>query len=468
MVKKKLLKSIFFSVGANFSTLLVSLLLLIMLPKLAGVQGFGYWQLYLLFTTYTALLHFGWVDGVYLKYGGKEYSNLDKKLLSNQFIILTIMLFIIVCLVSLFLFKSNFILNKKIILISVFFSALFVIPRGFLIMILQATDRIKDYSKLTIYSSIMFTSLLVTLFLFKVTEFYMFIFVDLFVKFLSLLITMYVCKDLFLNINFSYKENKKLKNEILDNIKSGINIAIAYVAGVLIIGIVRQGIEVKAGIIEFSNLSLSLNFVNVILIFLNALAVVFFPIIKKSDALQKKRYYLNLNKTISILFYFIFLLYYPLLLIIDHYFPEFKKISAIFFIIFPIILLEGKNSILNIVYLKSLRKEKIFLFINIILVILSAVLTYTIIIKLGFYNYASLIIVFILALKYMLMTLVIAKEMSINISHSLFEDMFLVVIFIIINNQMNFGLSFVVMVSISLCNLILYIANKKKFKGDNL
>lgn len=463
-----MLKSIFFSVGANFSTLLVSSLLLIMLPKLAGVQGFGYWQLYLLFTTYTALLHFGWVDGVYLKYGGKEYSNLDKKLLSNQFILLTIMLFIIVCLVSLFLFESNFILNKKIILISVFFSALFVIPRGFLNMILQATDRIKDYSKLTIYSSIMFISLLVTLFLFKVTEFYIFIFVDLFVKFLSLLITMYVCKDLFLNINFSYKENKKLKNEIFDNIKSGINIAIAYVAGVLIIGIVRQGVEVKAGIIEFSNLSLSLNFVNVILIFLNALAVVFFPIIKKSNAFQKKKYYLNLNKTISILFYFVFLLYYPLLLIIDYYFPEFKKISAIFFMIFPIILLEGKNSILNIVYLKSLRKEKIFLLINILLVLLSAFLTYTIIIKLGFYNYASLIIVFILALKYTLMTLVIAKEMSINISNSLFEDMFLVVVFIIINNQINFGLSFVVMVSISLCNLILYILKKKKFKGDNL
>lgn len=467
MVKKKLLKSILFSVGANFSTLIVSSILLIMLPNLIGVKGFGYWQLYLLFTTYTALLHFGWVDGIYLKHGGEEYNNLDKKLLSNQFFILTTILFIIVCLASFFLFESNFDLNKKIIYISVFFSALFVIPRGFLIMILQATDRIKDYSKLTIYTSIMFILMLVNLFLFKVSEFYIFVLIDLIVKFFSLLITMYVCKDLFLNINFRYKENKKLKNEIFDNIKSGINVAIAYVAGVLIIGIVRQGVEIEAGIIEFSNLSLSLNFVNVILIFLNALAVVFFPIIKKSNALQKKKYYSSLNKKISNLFHFIFLLYYPLLLIINYYFPDFKKVSVIFCMIFPIILLEGKNTILNIVYLKSLRKEKIFLFVNMFLVLLSAALTYIIIIKLDFYNYASIIIVLILALKYLIMTLIIAKEMSVNISSTLFQDIFLVVLFIVINNQLSFGLSFLVMCIISLCNLIFYLINKKN-KGDAL
>lgn len=462
MSKKKLLNSVFFSIGANFSTLLVSLILLIMLPKVVGVQGFGYWQLYLLFTTYTALLHFGWVDGVYLKYGGKEYKDLDKRLLSNQFFVLTVMLFILASIASLLIFGSDLNFNKKIIFISVFFSSLFVIPRGFLLMILQATNRIKDYSKLTMYSSIIFILMLINLFLFQVNEFYIFVFTDILVKFVSLLITMYVCKELFLNIDFNCLEYKKLKGEVLENIKSGINIAVAYVAGVLVIGIVRQGVEIQAGIIEFSNLSLSLNFVNVILIFINALAVVFFPIIKKSNSIQQKNYYLTFNKLISNFFYVLFLLYYPLLLIIEYLFPDFEKVSTIFYLIFPIVLLEGKNSILNIVYLKSLRKEKIFLIINVILVVLSAILTYIIILKMNFYNYAPLIIVCILLLKYILLTIVIAKEISVKISRSLFKDTLLIMIFILINNQLSFSLSFLVMFLILFSNLILSIFSKNK------
>lgn len=329
-------------------------------------------------------------------------------------------------------------------------------------MILQATNRIKDYSKLTMYSSIIFILMLINLFLFQVNEFYIFVFTDILVKFVSLLITMYVCKELFLNIDFNCLEYKKLKGEVLENIKSGINIAVAYVAGVLVIGIVRQGVEIQAGIIEFSNLSLSLNFVNVILIFINALAVVFFPIIKKSNSIQQKNYYLTFNKIISNFFYVLFLLYYPLLLIIEYLFPDFEKVSAIFYLIFPIVLLEGKNSILNIVYLKSLRKEKIFLIINVILVVLSAILTYIIILKMNFYNYAPLIIVCILLLKYILLTIVIAKEISVKISRSLFKDTLLIMIFILINNQLSFSLSFLVMFLILFSNLIVSIFSKNK------
>ena len=57
--------NILYSIVANFFNLLVSLILSFVVPKLLGVEQYGYWQLYTFYVSYTGFFHFGMADGVY-------------------------------------------------------------------------------------------------------------------------------------------------------------------------------------------------------------------------------------------------------------------------------------------------------------------------------------------------------------------------------------------------------------------
>ena len=82
---KMVAKNLYYTVAANFATLGISVLLNLFVPKLLGVTEYSYWQLYVFYSSYVGFLHLGWIDGIYLKIGGEEYENLDKRNLGSQF-----------------------------------------------------------------------------------------------------------------------------------------------------------------------------------------------------------------------------------------------------------------------------------------------------------------------------------------------------------------------------------------------
>lgn len=51
---------------SNLVSLLVSTLVVFLIPKLIGVEDYGYWQLFLFYASYVGFLHFGWNDGISL------------------------------------------------------------------------------------------------------------------------------------------------------------------------------------------------------------------------------------------------------------------------------------------------------------------------------------------------------------------------------------------------------------------
>ena len=59
----------FASQGFSF---LLSILTSLLVPKVLGVQEFGYWQLFLFYSSYTGFFSLGISDGMYLIEGGKS------------------------------------------------------------------------------------------------------------------------------------------------------------------------------------------------------------------------------------------------------------------------------------------------------------------------------------------------------------------------------------------------------------
>ena len=76
---KKIIANFSYVVLSNLLTVIVSSLVVLILPKIMGVEEYGYWQLYIFYLSYAGFVHLGWVDGIYLRYGGLEYDELDKE-----------------------------------------------------------------------------------------------------------------------------------------------------------------------------------------------------------------------------------------------------------------------------------------------------------------------------------------------------------------------------------------------------
>jgi O-antigen/teichoic acid export membrane protein len=136
---KQFIHKIFYSISANLVILFVSILFSFILPKFLGQEDYGYWQLYMFYLTYVGCFHLGWSDGIILRYGGAYYNELNKSLMHSQYWLLSV-LEIFVCL-GFFLFSLFFVndVDKTFILTVIGINCILLLPRLFLLAILQRT-----------------------------------------------------------------------------------------------------------------------------------------------------------------------------------------------------------------------------------------------------------------------------------------------------------------------------------------
>ena len=69
-------KGIIYVFVANLINLIISLAKGFILPKYLSIESYALIQTYLLYVSYVGLLHFGYLDGLYLKYGGRNFEEI--------------------------------------------------------------------------------------------------------------------------------------------------------------------------------------------------------------------------------------------------------------------------------------------------------------------------------------------------------------------------------------------------------
>ena len=75
--KNNFIKSVFTVIFSNIFILLSGVLVGFVLPKIMGVDEYGYYKLFMLYATYIVLLYFGLADGMLVKYGGQGDTQMD-------------------------------------------------------------------------------------------------------------------------------------------------------------------------------------------------------------------------------------------------------------------------------------------------------------------------------------------------------------------------------------------------------
>lgn len=78
-MSNSLKKGIFYVFLANVINLIFNLITNFVLPKKLSIGSYADIKTYQLYVSYAGLFHFGFVDGMYIKYGGKNINSIDKR-----------------------------------------------------------------------------------------------------------------------------------------------------------------------------------------------------------------------------------------------------------------------------------------------------------------------------------------------------------------------------------------------------
>src|SRR4051794_13524444 len=82
---KRFARSFSYIFFANILSIVVSTILILIVPKFIGVEDYGYWQLYIFYSSYISYMSLGLTDGAYLRYGGQDYKSLHKPVFVSQY-----------------------------------------------------------------------------------------------------------------------------------------------------------------------------------------------------------------------------------------------------------------------------------------------------------------------------------------------------------------------------------------------
>ena len=411
---------------SNGLTLLVSAFSVFFVPKFIGQEDFGYWQFYVFLTAYSYVPALGWNDGVYLRYGGEEYDKLDKRVFSGQFKLL--MLF------ELFLYLVFFIClpffspaDKLTLLICAGSCMLIMAPRYFLVFTLQATNRITGFSAVLVLEKILYAALLAGVLLYGYRGFVPLLVADLIAKGVSLLYAMYLCRD------FVFRRGGPGRGDLAEakeNISAGFKLTLSGMASMLIIGVVRFAIENKWDIATFGKVSLSLSFSNYLMMFISAMGIVLFPMLRRAQKERLSEFYSPMCRFITTLLFTLMLLYYPGSMLLAAWLPKYSDSLVYMSMIFPLCIFESKYVMITNTYLKTLRREKSLALINISSVALSLGSTFVLVFVLGSLQATVLSILLLLIFRGIVSDIVLSRHMPVKVSGDIIWQLLLTATFL--------------------------------------
>lgn len=447
-------KNISYSFLANIVSMGISAFMIMLLPKFMGVADYGIWQLYLFYISYLGVFHFGWLDGIYLRYGGYYLEQLDKRKFTSQFLAISIfetMLSIVGgCL-------TYYYVEDEILRIVLLFSCMVLVPSTlftFCSFILQITNNIKQYAQLTLFQRISFLVLVLIYVLFD-SSFYGLFWINVIITYTSMLYGVCLTKEIFVP---RLENTNDILNESYENVSVGSKLLIANLAGMLMLGIVRFGISQEWDVITFGKISLTLSISNFFMVFINSLSVVFFPMLKRIDESRQKELYLKIRTVLMTGLFAGLLGYYPLYFVLSWWLPKYADSLVYMAMLFPICLYESKVVLLTNTYLKSLRQEVLMMRINFSTVLLSLVLTYVCAVVLHSLDLMVLSILVLFVFRSFVAELALAKLLKLKLIRYVVQELILTIVFILGNY---FTSHVIIGISVYSVSLIAYLYSNR-------
>lgn len=362
---------------SNCVVLISSILAGFVIPNILGVTEFGYYKLFALYLGYASLVHFGFVDGILLKFAGIKLEDINKtkfRLYSIFFICIETAVCITVILVALLFLPSN--LQYLFVLLGV--DVLLVNVTTYYQYVAQSVMRFNELSIRKILLSSGKVLLVVILWIEK-KHFLQTVNANIYVSGLVLIDAiltvwyLYTYRDITFGKRSAYSD---CKDELKAFFKNGIIITISYQASNIIFSLDRQFVSVLYDTDTYGVYAFAYNLIAMVTTVVGAVSLVLFPRLRQLDKNGVVRTFSIGMSSISIVSFAALIGYQPLCFIIRHFLPDYVYSLNYLQIIFPGLALSTCISIIMFTYYKAIDAHKTYFKVCCIILLVAAVMNY--------------------------------------------------------------------------------------------
>lgn len=422
MNRRQLGKNLKAAFIAQSVALIQSCVVTLMLPKILGVEEYSFWQLFIFYSAYVGFFHCGINDGVYLKYAGLGFNEMNRDFISGQFRIVVMIQIIFAVIMTVVLILSPIAYERRVVMFFVVIYMVIFNSSMYMSYVFQAANHTYWYSISVMIDKLFFLLSLIVLILLEIKDIYIYLCVFIGGSLLNLCYSIYKGRFFLKRSLLPYKE---LWPELKDSIKVGIALMLSGIASLLIAGIDRFFIDGHWGIIVFGKVSLALSLTAFVLVFIRQVSMVFSPALRCTSDAGKLYAYINMFRFCFFLMPWTYLLMIPGKWLINLWLPSYAESVAYLAILLPMCIFDAKMNLVFITYFKVLRREKEMMWINYFVLVLSVILG-----GIGVYIFNSLTLTLISmvatgAIRCLISEQIVGKLMNVRtISMSLYELFF--------------------------------------------
>lgn len=358
---------------ANIIVLLSGIVQTFIVPKYLSIEAYGYWRIFTLYLGYVGFLHFGFADGIFIRWLGQSTKDIITELkYSLKFLLLQQVIVISFCLIVVTFLKLNPVMYF--IVSAILLLALITNIYTAITFALQAIKQFKVLSILTMFQTVSFLIGIILLMVLKLISLKTLIIWQIINTSLLLLISLIVVKR-FQTKTQSSPSFHSLLNYGWENIKLGWYVLIGNFISVLFFSLDRLFTSSLFTVKEFAYYSLAASFLGIIYLLINTVGRVFLPYLADISKKGSQAIYPIGSRFIVLLWGVGLGLFFPVSKFVTWYLPQYTPCLPVLKILFCSVGFGGVINIVHSNYYKSNKVVKPYFKVGFLSIVLFIVLT---------------------------------------------------------------------------------------------
>ena len=372
MKKQSIVKSLAAVTFSNITTILSGVVVSMLLPKILSVTDYGWYKTFSLYTSYAGFFSLGIIDGIVLKHGGDDYTDLNRPLFRNYFrwySLLHLFFMLLLFVVSIFV-KDN---NYRFICIILGIYLVLNNFTGYFQQVSQITQRFKEYSMRKIINSGLKIINVGLLFAWRLVGFdptyriYLAFFILSQIGITGWYFITY--RGIIFGESIPLFQTKK---QIITLSITGFPLLFANLCSTLILSLDSQFVSVLFDTETYAKYAFAYNMLSLVTVAMSAISTVLYPSLKRTTPETMKKTFESLMGIISVVVYAAIIAFFPLCLFVEWFLPKYTESLPIFRIVFPGLALSSSITVVMHNYYKALGKNNVYFRKSIVVLLVSA------------------------------------------------------------------------------------------------
>ncbi|MCX0326371.1 oligosaccharide flippase family protein [Apilactobacillus kunkeei] len=336
-MNKGFVKNIINLMISNLISLMISVLSSFITPVILGHDGYGYYKIFSLYTTYVPLLHIGFIDGILIRNAGKRLEDISFKKFRTYTLFLLIFELFLSIVMSIFACLINIPqINREIIIAIAIYSFLLnaLTYFQFFSKCIMRFSELASIARLQSFINLFF--LLLALYLYKFTAFN--VNVTYYMFYMNFAVFILLCYYLVRYKKIILGERKTIASQF-KNIRVffrvGFAIMISYQITMVMVNADNQFISMFFKVSEYGKYAFAYSLAALLLTVFNAVSSVMLPYMKKAGKSAVVSNHDSNMAVMNAIVFFVIASYYPIAWIVNNFIASYSESVQYLSIVFP-------------------------------------------------------------------------------------------------------------------------------------